>query len=68
MNNQKDGAETAVRDHATHPEAGSGMREDRSFAKPTRDKDNEPEIAADDAGATAMAEQAQKNNDDVEQR
>lgn len=68
MTEQHDGTETAVHDHGSHPEAGSGMKEEKSFGRAHSRKDDEPEIAADDAGATAMAEQAQKKNDDVEQR
>ncbi len=95
----KPGTETAVHDHAVHPEAGSGMREEsRSFdpkvgaerdvklegakggggdgpdpaaaseLEASADDASEPEIAADDAGASAMAERVQKQNDDVEQR
>ena len=66
MADRKTGSKTAVHDHASHPEAGSGMREDKTFKKPA--SDDEPEIAADDAGASAMAERAQKQSDDVEQR
>jgi len=51
--------ETAVHDHASHPEAGSQMREAKTFRKEAAD-DPEAEIAADDAGASAMAEEAQK--------
>lgn len=68
MTTQQDGTRTAVHDHDIHPEAGSGMKEDKSFGRTARTTDDEPEIAADDAGATAMAEQAQKRNDDIEQR
>ena len=50
---------TAVHDHASHPEAGSQMREEKTFGKQAAE-DPEAEIAADDAGASAMAEEAQK--------
>ena len=82
-----------LKEAATHPEAGSGLQEDKSFGLDQvgkdRDrrlegakggggdggdpasahhlsKDAEPDIAADDAGASAMAERAQKRSEGLE--
>lgn len=79
MSTPTDPVQTSVQDHANHPEAGSGLRDQRKSFDPDvgaesavqlkgskGDDGADPttaEIAADDAGVSAMAEVAQKRAD-----
>ena len=56
---------TSVHDHASHPLHGSGVEEEKSYAPGTPDG-ADTEIAADDAGASAMAERAEKRSEGLE--
>jgi hypothetical protein len=72
MGSRTEPVKTSVHDHESNPLAGSGMhQEHKSFAPRARAGQGSPqgadtEIAADDAGATAMAERAQKRSEGLE--